>query len=213
MQRSSIISNQSIVDTQMILKKQTSTLFRSPRAFISHLMVIGLLFLSTISQAQAGQEQFDEDQVKSVFLYNLTNFVFWPEGSFTDSENPFIITILGGSTFVENLQLLTQGEHVGRHPIQINQISKIEDLGKCHLLFIHEEFNSHISSILEKSSQIGLLTVSDYQDFCQQGGAVNLLIKSKHLNLEINIAAAQQNKLKFNAKLLQLATLVETKSP
>ncbi len=162
--------------------------------------------------AHAARNQFDEYQIKAAFLYNLTNFTFWPDDCFISDESPFVITILGKNPFGKSLELLVKDERVNNHPIQIRQIKQISELDLTHILFVPSEFKKEVAPALKHFSQSGLLTVSDYPDFCKLGGAVNLLIDKNRLNLELNPTAAKQHNLKFSSKLLQLARLVETVS-
>ena len=180
--------------------------------FLNCVLIAVIWCIFICGSAHAARNQFDEYQVKAAFLYNLTNFTFWPDDCFASEESPFVITILGKNPFGKSLELLVKDERVNNHPIQIRQIKQLKELEITHILFIPSEFKKEFTPTLKHSSQSGLLTVSDYPDFCKLGGAVNLLIDKNRFNLEINPAAAKQHNLKFSSKLLQLARLVETVS-
>lgn len=159
-------------------------------------------------QLYAQKVEFDEYQVKAAFLYNLTNFVSWPETSFDNAESPFIITILGKNLFKGSFKRLVENERIDNRQIQVKYINRIEDISKTHLLFISSRFENKIKSILQRTKIPGLLPVSDFAGFCNAGGVVNLLIDDQRINLEINLTAATQNKLKFSSKILRLAKLI-----
>jgi len=158
--------------------------------------------------AQAAHNKFDESQVRAVFLFNLTHFVSWPESSFSTQDSPFFITILGNNPFGDNLENIVHNEKIGLHPIIIRQIKTLEQIETPHILYIQRDFKKQLSEILKQSSQPGILTVSAYPGFAATGGAVNLLIQQKRLILELNIAAAEKNNLKFSSKLLRLAKII-----
>lgn len=171
---------------------------------------VALALLLVLCPLQTNAGKFDEYQVKAAFLYNLTNFINWPEDSFNSEDSPFIITILGRNVFRDNLERVITNEMINNHPIIIRQIKDIEELKQSHLLFITSRFKHQIDEILPRTEKSGLLTVADFPGFCKAGGDVNLLINSKRVNLEINMDKAQPNNLKISSKLLRLAELVET---
>ena len=53
------------------------------------------IVLLTVSPLYANPFSFEVSQVKAVFLYNLTNFVSWPDKSFESQKSPFKICVLG----------------------------------------------------------------------------------------------------------------------
>lgn len=153
--------------------------------------------------------KFDEYQVKSVFLFNLAHFVFWPKESFSATGNSFVITLLGDTPIRENLEEISHNEKIGGHPIVIRRIDSISDLQPSQILFIHSDFKHSMSDLLKQTNRHGLLTVSDYPGFLASGGAVNLQIIRKWLALELNPSAAAGNGIEFSSKLLQLAKRIE----
>lgn len=160
------------------------------------------------NSAQAARNKFDESQVRAVFLFNLTHFISWPESSFSSPDSPFVITILGDNPFGNNLKNIVKNEKVGLHPIIIKHAKTLNQLEKAHILYIQRNFKKQLATILEQTSQTGILTVSAYPGFADSGGAVNLLIQQKRLLLELNIVSAEKNDLKFSSKLLRLAKVV-----
>lgn len=159
--------------------------------------------------ATATQAKYDEYQVKSVFLFNLVHFIFWPEESFKEMDSKFVITILGNDPFGKNLERITKNEKVGAHPIVIKRISTIGDLQPSHIIFVTSALSNRMSVILKRANRQGTLAVSDYPGFLSKGGAVNLRIHKNRLALGLNPSAAQKNNLEFSSKLLQLAKHIE----
>lgn len=195
------------------MKPVTTTYFhRQGCPFNRSVAVLLFLVLLWPGQLNAKKAEFDEYQVKAVFLYNLTNFVTWPETSFNGTDSPFIITILGKNLFKGSLKKLVEGEKIDNRQIQVKYIHRIEDISTTHLLFISSHYENNIESILQKTKLPGLLPVSDFSGFCSAGGIVNLLIDNQRIKLEINLPAAEKNKLKFSSKILRLAKLVEMDS-
>lgn len=189
--------------------------YRLPKRGSSLRLATSLLLLCVLlftGQVCAAKDNFDEYQVKAAFLFNLTNFVSWPESSFNNDESPFIVTILGNNPFGGNLQRLLDAEEISGRKIILKQIDSIMELTATHLLYINPRLQRKMPGILEQTQIPGLLLVSDYPGFCETGGTVNLLINKKRVQLEINKTTATQNQLKFSSKILRLATLFEGES-
>jgi len=163
---------------------------------------------SSSTTVWAAKQRFDENQVRAAFLYNLTNFIIWPENCFPADDSPFVITILGKNPFGGSLKNIVADEKVGTHPIVIKQIKSLKSLSATQILYIHNKFVKNIEPIIREMRHPGMLTVSDLPGFAEAGGAVNLLIRNKRLILELNIEAARKNGVRFSSKLLRLATIV-----
>jgi len=183
------------------------------RIVLSSLAFATLLHLSVYNQADAARAKFNEYQVKSVFLFNLAHFVFWPEESFSQPDSPFFITILGQDDFGKNLDEIIRNEKVGRHPIVLKRIKSLKEMGSTQILFIHRNTAKKIKNFAEQTIPANVLTVSDYPGFTAKGGAISLLVRKNRIILELNAATTQHSNYKISSKLLQVAKIVGKKSP
>lgn len=188
----------------------SSQIYKTLKLTTVIIVIISVLHTSASTiVVSAAQTKFDEYQVKSVFLFNLAHFVFWPEESLKASDSKFTITVLGNDLFSENLEQITRNEKVGNRPIVIERISAVSELKPSHILFITSDLANKMSLILERANRLGILTVSDYPGFLAKGGAVNLRIHKNRLVLGLNPSSARKNNLEFSSKLLQLAKHIE----
>ena len=169
--------------------------------------ILGLLF--TASPPARG-EAFSEYQVKAVFLYNLANFVKWPDSSLDANDDFFTIGILGDDPFGKALDRTVTDETVDGRAIRIVRYSDPAQLDKqrCQLLFIAMDLSQAYPGLYTKFGRMGILTVSDQDGFVNQGGMVNLLTSGKRIQLEINLDNASQAGLRISSKLLNLARVV-----
>ncbi len=177
-------------------------------------IMLTVLCLTVFSgrDAVCAQDRFDEYQVKSAFLYNLANFIYWPNESFENSQSPFVITVLGKNPFATFLEEITSGETVNGHPILVQYVASFEELGKTHILFVHRDSAKNIGSILVKQSELGVLTVSDFDQFPLEGGALALLMDRQRILLTLNLEVAERAGLRISSKLLRLAKIVKRQS-
>jgi hypothetical protein len=164
-----------------------------------------LLAVMAASESHAEVQPFGEYQVKAVFLLNLTNFIRWPEESFSSPTAPFRILVLGDDPFKAILDKTVKGESVQGHPIVIERRSYREDLQPCHLLFISPSLKRKVPDILANIKPFYPLTVGDYPGFCRQGGMINLIFRNNRVQIESNVKKAEQSGLQINSKLLRIS--------
>jgi hypothetical protein len=158
----------------------------------------------------ARAEVFDQYQVKAVFLFNLTNFITWPDNSDPNPPTTFTIGILGPDPFGEALEKAVKGEKKYGRAITIRQFANLDELNQqaCDLLFINGELSTLWPQIRSIVKERGILTVSDVKGFCDRGGMVNLLASARKISIEINRVAAKRNGFEISAKLLKVARIV-----
>jgi len=69
-----------------------------------------------------------EYQLKAVFLFNFTQFITWPNKSFDNEKDPFIIGILGENPYGSFLEETVRGEVVNGHRIIIRYYNNVQDV-------------------------------------------------------------------------------------
>jgi hypothetical protein len=163
-----------------------------------------LLFILQGSILYGQSKMVSEYQVKAVFIFNFTQFVEWPQGTFHSREEPFIIGIFGENVFGNNLTETVAGEKYGTHPIIIKYHHKAEDSGKCHMLYINSGNQEEIKNILASLPE-GVLTVSDMPDFNSMGGMIQFYTENNKIRLRINAQRSRSAGLTISSKLLSVA--------
>jgi hypothetical protein len=152
-----------------------------------------------------------EYQIKAAFLYNFTQFTDWPASTFSATNAPIVIGIVGEDPFGNIMDEVVRGEMVRGHPLVIKRLRADEDLRSCHVLFISRSEKDRLPALLSQLKGSPVLTVSDINEFAQEGGMVNLLLANNTVKLEINQAKAEEAGLQISAKLLRLARIVKSK--
>jgi len=169
------------------------------------------LLLEVLLIAGAQGQAVDEYQVKAAFLYNFAKFVTWPPQSFQTSKDPIVICILGSNPFGGELEEAVQGKVVEGRKLLVLQISDAKQAASCHILFISSSERKRSRSILADLRSTGILTVGESEGFAGYGGVVNFKLEGNRVRLEVNIDAAEQEKLRISSKLLSLAQIVGRK--
>ena len=172
-----------------------------------------LLLASGGARAQAATvyaetAPYSEYQVKAVALWNFAQFVEWPATAFPDANAPVVIGVLGKDPFEKTLDEAVRGVTINSRKIVIHRAKLLEELGKCHLVFICQSEQSRLAPILAALQRGPVLTISELDQFARRGGIINLTVQEKNMRLEINVENAERQGLKISSKLLKLSKVV-----
>ncbi|MBV9986939.1 MAG: YfiR family protein [Chitinophagaceae bacterium] len=156
------------------------------------------------AQAQASRE----GAIKAVFLFNFSQFVEWPQQTFSSPSAPFVIGILGDDPFGPYLDETIEGEKVNGHKLVVQRFRDVKDIKSCHILFINQR-DADYRDLLGALAGHNILTVSDGRGFTRSGGMVRFSTENNKIKLEINPDAAKQEGLVISSKLLRIATIFD----
>jgi hypothetical protein len=165
------------------------------------------LALVLLSFAPLSGQTSREYDVKAAFLYNFITFTDWPANAFSTPASPYVIGVLGDDPFGSVLDEMVHGEQIKGRPLVIRRFKHIEDLHRCHILFICASESPRLNEILRWLKGQPVLTVADLPDFAQEGGGIGF-ISDNRVKLVINPAALRAVDLAVSSKLLRLAQLV-----
>ncbi len=157
---------------------------------------------------EAEAQTASEYQVKAAFLYNFAKFVEWSPEAFSDSGAPLVVGIIGDDPFGSAIDQTIDGKTVNGRRLMIRRLKWGQNLRDCHVLFVSSSERQRLSQILERLKGASVLTVSEMDQFIQQGGIIGFVIEASKVRFEINTSAAEQARLRISAKLLALATSV-----
>lgn len=167
------------------------------------ILIAALLFVGT-GMAKAQQVDY---KYHTVFMYNFTKYIKWPEASI---DNEFVIGVLGNSGITEHLQKMAQSKSVNGKPIVVKTFSKASEIADCHMLFLPESSSGELSSIRQKLASLPTLIISEKAGLGQQGSDVNFIVNNGRWNFELNQASADMHNLKISGELTKFAHKVYT---
>lgn len=174
------------------------------RLFGFFLLVFSLLVFSYPAQAQT-QDGDTQNLIRSAMVYNFCKFVQWPEGSQGDS---IVLGIVGEQLSAADFHSI-QGKTVRDVPITIRVINTTQDLADCNLVFIGKDQSQEFSTTLAVAQAESILTISDIDGFCRDGGIIQLVERRGKLRFFINRQAADEAHLSMSSQLLKVARVVE----
>ncbi len=170
-----------------------------------HLALLLMLFSTTLLRAQSASPR--EYQIKAAFLFNFAQFVELPGSSFSSSQAPFVIGVLGKNPFGTYLEETVTDEVINGHPIVVKYFDDIEEVKVCHILFINFTDPTKLELINTSLEGRNILTVSDAPYFLNKGGMIRFYTRNNKTQLQVNMEAVKATNLVISSKLLRLAEI------
>jgi preprotein translocase subunit Sec61beta len=149
-----------------------------------------------------------EYQIKGAMMVNFIKFVEWPESAASSGNDLVIIGIIGEDDFGETLEHI-DGRIIGGKRLAVRHFDFPADLEACQILFVSKSEAYRTMSILDQVAGTPVLTIGETDGFTRLGGMIRFFLEKSHVRFEINPDAAAHAGLKFNAKLLEIARLME----
>jgi hypothetical protein len=190
--------------------------------------ILGALLLtaSAIADAKDKPVQAREHLIKAAFLYNFAQFTDWPKDK-TAEPNTITIGLLGehpfGNAFdpvkdktVRNNRLIIKNFGMFRQSFPQDDAGKlqfanyIEQLRKCHVLFICDSERENFKAIIEAVRGYNVLTVGETEDFLEVGGIITFIPGTEKPVFEVNLVTCEREGLKISSNVLRLARKVIT---
>src|SRR5207249_10352182 len=155
-----------------------------------------------------------------------------PAGSFSHAKSPIILGVVGKDPFGAELDKL-QGKTVNGRTLEIKrfkgalefrgeetpgrrqadlpakQAKKLAEMKSCHILFITSSEKNFLPQTLKPFRGASVLTVGETDSFAREGGIITFVDSENSVQLEINLAAAEQARLKISSKLLSLPKVIK----
>lgn len=177
------------------------------RFFAHNILITAVAVLLPLQTAMAETVRLDEYEVKAAYLYNFAKYVDWPAAALPNENTTLNFCIIGNSPMNPVIQSLA-GKSVKNRKVSIREITQIEDLGGCNILFVNTAMKAQLHRILSSTVTRSILTVSDDRGFATAGGIIELMPVSEKIRFQINHRSARQSNLKISSRLLNLATTV-----
>jgi hypothetical protein len=171
---------------------------------------LGIFLCLLALTPRAALAQSREYQVKAAFLFNFAQFVEWPDDTYSATNTPFCIGILGDDPFGTALDQTVQGETIGGHKLVVQRSRQIADLQNCQIIFVSKSEKKRLAEILSALSSRPVLTVSEMEGFARSGGVINFYLEGTKVRFEINPTAVQNERLKISSQLMSVGKIVPT---
>lgn len=170
--------------------------------------IVMLFLFANMFPASTQVNTVSEYQVKAVFLYNFTHFIDWPPASFESKYDSFIIGVIGNDPLAPFIEQAIKGEWIGTHILKLERFRSVEEISKCHILYVSSDDPDEVREILRNANKRKILTVGDTPNFARWGGMIRFYKENGKLRLQINNTVAKSEGLKISSKLLRVADVL-----
>jgi hypothetical protein len=177
-----------------------------PRAAITWSFVVALAAGLTALDAPA-QDRRVEYAVKATFLYKFAGFVEWPPGAFAAAVDPLLICVAGNDRVTALIDDAVRDQSVDGHPIAVTHLRPGARPAQCHILYVAEAPRAAMAALLDSVAGAPVLTVVDGTNVAGSP-VINFVLQDNRVRFDIDLRAAQRNRLAISSKLLALAAAV-----
>jgi len=180
---------------------------------IIFLFILIHIFFCFGSQDCCQANSVQEDQIKAVFIFNLMNFITWPDRSFSGKNDNIKVGVIGNNRLGTILKKVVSEELIQGRKIKMTLNEDSLNLCDYHLIFISstKKMIQNLKRIRNKNCSF--LTVGDASDFVHKGGIISLVREDKRIRVEINAALAKKARIKISSKLMRISTIINRKIP
>ena len=168
--------------------------------------IIGTAVPACFAQPRSAPEY----QLKAAFLYNLLQFIEWPQQAFKDASSPITICVYddraAGSAFDSY-----RNENIRGRKLVFKKYDDMQRSLECHVMFVNTQDRKTLNTIIANAGSRAILTVGEFDDFARMGGIINFFTTDNKLRFEINPEAAKKAGLKVSSEILKVARIVNEK--
>lgn len=165
------------------------------------MFVLSILVSSPVLQPASvgGADGSVELRIKAAYLFNFGRYVAWPQ-----QTGDVVIGILGNDPIVAVIEKTIAGKTINGRAYHVSVLTATDQADHCDILFLPRS-EPHSKPILAAVSGKPILTVSDRENFADEGGMIEFLLVDDTLKFDINLGAAEKSGLKISSELLRVA--------
>jgi YfiR/HmsC-like len=157
-----------------------------------------------IIHAMSGSAQSrDARAVRVAYLFNLIQFVTWPP-----EKHDLLIGVVGDRTIDEMIRTLLDGKIVDGKIIHVVPSPADDDIRRCSIVYFGEAHSSRSKAVLADVKNLSILTVGEADSFARDGGIVGLVKDDDHIEIQVNLDAAQRARISISSRVLNLAVIM-----
>ena len=177
------------------------------RLFARFLLILGLLFLQ-LPEAVAADSPL-EAKVKTAYIFNILQFVKWPENASREDPGVIRIIVLGSDPVGDLLEELSKSPMEGLE-LKVERCADEADVPlPAQIVFVSRSLEPRLAEILQELQGKNILTMSDIAQFSRRGGVIGFFQERGKVKIEINLRTAREAGLQIDARLLEIARVIK----
>jgi len=166
-----------------------------------------LVLLFCLQSTFAATNNISEAKIKAALIVNFISFTRWPNTASLDNAENYKLCIAGDDPYSKIFDgypdLAVKGKSL--QLLHLDESPSLQVLQSCHILIIQFNKDNKIQALLNKSSNMPVLTITE----STLNEAMITFVKNKgKVGFAINRTIAQKLGIDFSSKMLRLATKV-----
>lgn len=162
-------------------------------------LIIGMAFIMT-PQVVAQSTNYKN---YAICVYNFLKYASWPD----DAERSTIEVVVFGTSKVtpELIELIKDKKPNGKTVI-IKQTSQLSQLGNPQVIYISDNKNSDLKSILDTTKDKSILILTEREEMVKKGAGISFVVLDNDaLRFQINKSELDLRRVKMSGAILSLA--------
>lgn len=149
----------------------------------------------------------NEQELKAIYLFRLAYYVSWPNSQ--NNLNSFNLCLIGKIPFESSLRKFNHNKRIKNKLIYIKNITAINQIKQCHVLFIGISERNRMDKILNSTKKYSILTVSENRGFVEKNGMIQFHGRNQRIRLKINNQIAREQNIFISSELLAIANVIK----
>ena len=145
-------------------------------------------------------------RIKAVFILNFTKLIEWPKAY---RSGNFVVGVIGETPLYSELSKMSRVKKVANQSLSIAKFKSVNDIAKCHILYVTKEQSSKIKEVLKQVKNNSTLIVTEQSGLVDRGAGINFVVKDNRQKFELNKTNVEKYKLKVSSNLETLAVSVK----
>lgn len=159
----------------------------------------------TVGPIPAAAQAVAPSALKAAFLFNFARFAEWPALA---PDAPVNVCIFGDDLVATALVDTLRGQSIDAHGLQLVQLPSDVSVRSCQVLFVGGADAQRATALVDEASVAPVLTVSDANQFAENGGMVELFVEAGRMKFAINVDVVQRSRIRLSSRVLGLARIV-----
>ncbi len=172
------------------------------------LKTIPIILFIIISQYSIAQKRVTKYEYQTLFIYNFAGLIQWPPSY---KSGKFVIGILGNNPIYRELKTFTSKRRVVDQPIIIKKYDSVEEIKKCHILFVPLIKSNKIDDVSRwiRKNKMPTLIVAEGSGALNRGAAISFVFINNKMKFKLKKANATRQGLMVSRHLEKLAIVVQ----
>ena len=169
-------------------------------------ILMSIFLFSTVVNAKKIKSEY---KIKASYVFNFIRFVTWPTQQLDKKTESVQVCVMNSNSQFNKAFKPVIGRKISGHPLRFKQLSDINNIAQCHLLYVDKSKKNNIVKLLPLIEKYKILFISDSRNFCAKGGMIGMVKRKGKIRLEINLKATKLAGFNISSNLLEVATIVE----